>query len=698
MEQIKLEHDMFHEILHEAKLGIWIIKMESDKAPQMYASNELLTILGVTKELSPEELYCFWFERIHSNYIDYILNTIEEMKKGKKEEVEYPWEHPEKGTTYVRCGGEGKLKNNAVYFRGYHQDITDLMLGDKTEYTGYQVNDFYKLKKYSSYLIENYDKLYEVDLETKAVEMIFYNTEKYVGLLEKENVFKMLKQNIYPEDQKKVMNVLQQEVLKELFETRKVKRIEVRAKTKFDTYQWVRVNFFVRKFKNKMKLIVYSYDISENKELKEIAKEKEELIQALLTEDSAIIDIDLDENMVKILRYDDLVENRSKEVKFCDFIKKFIDHYIHPTDRKAAIQLLTYNNLKNTIEKKEGIQLNLRLNSGKYHYEWVRMLVFLYPNSKERLFLLLQNINHEYIMKSITEKFVYNQSDFIYYIDLNNNIYTKFVQEEENQNVKLKNKGNNYYEDVIKLVEYYVVSEDIVRLKEQLKIENIMKALEEQTIWNIEMGVTTEKKEYKRKQLQFQYYDKENKIVLMQQRDITKEYQTKQKSKIDYLTGIYNRLGCESEIQQYLRKRTEFQKEAFILVDLDNFKMVNDKLGHQIGDQVLKDVSHIIKKEFEEKGIVARFGGDEFVVFVKDRGEERLFETSIKKLIDALHQTYEKGGKKVTIGASIGIAYSPEHGTTFKELYKKSDKAMYGVKKIGKNNYKIYNEVNEYVI
>ena len=138
-------------------------------------------------------------------------------------------------------------------------------------------------------------------------------------------------------------------------------------------------------------------------------------------------------------------------------------------------------------------------------------------------------------------------------------------------------------------------------------------------------------------------------------------------------------------------------KNALIIIDLDNFKDVNDKLGHMTGDLAIKDAAKKLSLIFSDKDYLGRFGGDEFCVFMCF--DSSLTSESILKIINAkagdlvktLREGYENEEFKVCITASIGIALYPDHGDSYEELFMKADQALYHVKQNGKNNFKIFN-------
>lgn len=170
-----------------------------------------------------------------------------------------------------------------------------------------------------------------------------------------------------------------------------------------------------------------------------------------------------------------------------------------------------------------------------------------------------------------------------------------------------------------------------------------------------------------------------------------KELELKEQSEKDGLTGLYNARTLKTKVNDYLQSiESLYNYHIFILLDLDNFKRINDTFGHMYGDQVLKDVSQILKKKFRNYDIIARLGGDEFVVMLLDVKDKKAIMHTYEKLVSDLRLTYTKDGISITVSASLGISIAPEHGQTFDELYHKADIALYTVKNKNKNGYAIY--------
>ena len=158
---------------------------------------------------------------------------------------------------------------------------------------------------------------------------------------------------------------------------------------------------------------------------------------------------------------------------------------------------------------------------------------------------------------------------------------------------------------------------------------------------------------------------------------------------LDPLTNLLNRRECIRKIEEYIRQSRSMA--AFLLIDVDNFKTINDTMGHAYGDSVLTELAAGMRTLFRQTDIVARLGGDEFVIFMTNIQEADNAVTKINGILSLFHQ-YERTIETCNISCSIGCSLYPEHGTTFSALFQKADTAMYHAKKRGKAQYYIYEE------
>lgn len=161
----------------------------------------------------------------------------------------------------------------------------------------------------------------------------------------------------------------------------------------------------------------------------------------------------------------------------------------------------------------------------------------------------------------------------------------------------------------------------------------------------------------------------------------------------DDLTGLPTRVLCLDHISQaFATAHRHKMKTAVLFIDLDGFKAVNDTLGHDAGDALLKGVGKRLVSSIREVDTAARIGGDEFVVVLVDIGNRDDVATVAGKLIDLLSTPFPLSMGEATIGASIGIAIGPNDGQNPEILLQNADSAMYAVKSSGKNNYRFFSE------
>ncbi|WP_043743791.1 diguanylate cyclase domain-containing protein [Paramagnetospirillum magneticum] len=161
----------------------------------------------------------------------------------------------------------------------------------------------------------------------------------------------------------------------------------------------------------------------------------------------------------------------------------------------------------------------------------------------------------------------------------------------------------------------------------------------------------------------------------------------------DTLTGLPNRNLLNDRISHALaRVRRHGGRMAVLYVDLDKFKPINDTLGHEAGDAVLKEVARRLDNCVRSSDTVSRVGGDEFVVVVEEIGRPGEAAMVARKIIEALGTPVPYEDHSCLVGASIGIAVFPDDGNTMEEVSKAADVAMYRVKNSGRNGYCFYSD------
>ncbi|HET9700904.1 MAG TPA: EAL domain-containing protein [Burkholderiales bacterium] len=159
----------------------------------------------------------------------------------------------------------------------------------------------------------------------------------------------------------------------------------------------------------------------------------------------------------------------------------------------------------------------------------------------------------------------------------------------------------------------------------------------------------------------------------------------------DALTGLANRNLLPDRIRQaILHAHRSKQNVAVLLLDLDHFKLVNDSMGHAVGDSLLMAVAERLSAAVREGDTVARIGGDEFVVVIADAQREDHITLATQRIIDSVAEPVLIKGKELSLSASIGVSLYPRDGTDAETLLKNADVAMYRAKEQGRNNYQFY--------
>lgn len=198
------------------------------------------------------------------------------------------------------------------------------------------------------------------------------------------------------------------------------------------------------------------------------------------------------------------------------------------------------------------------------------------------------------------------------------------------------------------------------------------------------------------------YKELENayKEVSVTQKELSTKYEELKRSEennrkiayTDYLTELPNRTAFSELLEHVMSTLRKEEVIAVMYIDLDNFKNINDVLGHSYGDELLIDVTHRLKQVLDENDYLARFGGDEFIILSQNIEDTGLYEEKIRKIQTVFSYPFVLSLKEFFVTISIGIAFGPKDGKTTQSLIKNVDLAMYSAKENGKNTYCFYNE------
>lgn len=160
----------------------------------------------------------------------------------------------------------------------------------------------------------------------------------------------------------------------------------------------------------------------------------------------------------------------------------------------------------------------------------------------------------------------------------------------------------------------------------------------------------------------------------------------------DALTGLYNKMTAQHMADRYLQDRPEERMDALLVLDIDNFKHVNDTYGHLFGDTMLADISGRIRRIFRSSDIVGRIGGDEFMILLKEIPSAMFAAQKGQQVLDLFSAFMKEKEVEEKLSCSIGIALAPNHGRGYDALFRAADTALYRAKEAGKNQIALYSE------
>lgn len=157
----------------------------------------------------------------------------------------------------------------------------------------------------------------------------------------------------------------------------------------------------------------------------------------------------------------------------------------------------------------------------------------------------------------------------------------------------------------------------------------------------------------------------------------------------DLMTGLFNRTTAIRQICGILSQSGSENRHALFVIDIDNFKKVNDCMGHPRGDRLIVETAERIRKLLRRGDVAGRIGGDEFIAFIRDAGSAEILEKA-EALRSAFGQIRKSGKFGHSVSGSIGIALYPVDGCTYGELFQRADVALYAAKRCGKDAYRVY--------
>ncbi len=340
----------------------------------------------------------------------------------------------------------------------------------------------------------------------------------------------------------------------------------------------------------------------------------------------------------------------SKSEKECHFNQYFLKNIYETGIEREDFQLWFYLNipeLKWYNIRLERIDCDSMLITGKNMYD---------------------EINKRSMHKSLKKSF-----DYILCLDTKTENY--IVSYDQNHS-RMPIEEYNYPERIVRFVEKYVIDMDKEQLLQSLRLEHVKKMLEKDEDYAVYMTVCDADNILSYKRLLFSYFDETKQRILISRIDISNIVQRyekqilkiKKENFIDILTGVHNRNYYETNIKNAVISG------GIAMIDLDDFKLCNDTYGHKIGDIALVHLANIIKQHIGSSGELIRYGGDEFLLIVRQTSEEA-FESMLKKIQKQVYNEQIPGFESLKLSVSIGGVMAAN--SSVEEAVIKADKMMY---------------------
>ena len=297
------------------------------------------------------------------------------------------------------------------------------------------------------------------------------------------------------------------------------------------------------------------------------------------------------------------------------------------------------------------------------------------------------------LLQRIIELYVYNNCDYFICLDAKTNSYIMFSSKDNTPLPAAR--CSDYSAELVKYAENFVVPEDREMVIREMGLDRVEAELDMHGVHAFSCGVW-EEQGYARKRLEYRYYDREQRKILLSRSDVTELYNEQQRhlremedvlrqAKTDPLTGLLNSRGIQEAVVHNTRNTRN--KAALFFLDLDNFKKVNDAYGHGEGDRALVSIAEALKHSIRAGDHAARIGGDEFVIFFDDLSSAQAADCA-RRLCARVAQCSQRA-TLAQLSCSIGVALFPEEGMDYETLVKVADAKAYRAKFSGKNRFVI---------
>ena len=317
-------------------------------------------------------------------------------------------------------------------------------------------------------------------------------------------------------------------------------------------------------------------------------------------------------------------------------------------------------------------------------------------------FYIARNDNKDTdLLRTITNEYLFKSCEYFVYIDPFRGNYITFVTNDTaTEHPPLS--GDSYNQSALNYALAYVPEDEREMVMREMALPRIIAEINRKGYHAFTCGVIEPKRGYTRKRLEYRYCDSNHTAIVLIRTDVTDLWEEEQArvaklqqalelAYTDLLTKVLNKIGFVTKAEQYLSQLKALNHSkvesstALLFLDLDNFKLVNDTYGHQVGDKVLQAVACILKQNVKPEDIIGRYGGDEFVIVVKQVRNRKVLEELSHKILSAVVALDYHTQDGIELSCSLGAALAPQDGTELHQLLYIADRRLYGAKRRGKN-------------
>lgn len=375
------------------------------------------------------------------------------------------------------------------------------------------------------------------------------------------------------------------------------------------------------------------------------------------------------------------------------FKNKYIE-MINPTDKKRAVK-----NVRKLLNSENFFEIEYRAQTKDGRTVWIldKSQLFVGADGNEYINSILTDIT---TTKQEQEELRLSVERYQILMEQSNDIIFEW-DIRENKITYSKNWGKKYgYTPISNQLDLYIAKSSHVHPEDTSNLLTLMdKVSAGEPYGEVELRIADAQGRYIWNRLRATTQFNQNGTpvkavgVLM---DIDREKQHVQtlvdKADRDPLTKLFNKTASRRNIERMMKLAESNMASAMIIIDLDNFKNINDTRGHMFGDAVLIEAAAWLKLLFRPSDILARIGGDEFLVYMNDLASKNVVCNRAEKLVDTVRGIFQDELKDCSLSCSIGIAYFPDDASSYQTLFQCCDKALYQAKSLGKNQYAVFEQ------